>query len=606
MSRQNTSSSGDGDNHNNTSRPPFRVLHGHGQSEAQGQGNGDNRFSDHSSDRTLSQNTCATQTDSYMANGLDQGTNTKTNTQTQNSAQRTQTSNSTYVSPEYREQNPQYGQKEDKPVWSLTQPLPHVVRNRGGKKEKDDQGQSQDGKDKDMEKQNTQQSQPPDGGTPSGTYVSPDYYEHNPHYGEKKDEPTWSLAQPLPHVVRSGTREKNDNDNSPSGQSTPTCSCSAINRLTSRKSSKSKSQNKNENKNNRGKQVGDENAMNVNAPGSREPASAEPPAARPADNADEQGRREARQRTKDNREFFNRWGKARHYIRQELAEWLGMTIAMTLGLCAGLSTYTSASEAGSFGSLAPAWGFGFMIAIYISGGISGGHMNPAISISMWVWRGFPARRCATYTAAQVLGAITASGIAYALYHDAIVQLAASNGVPQVLTDAKQAMVVTPKSFVHPVAAFFVEFVGSAILIGAIMALGDDSNAPPGAGMQAFIIGILVTVLILALGFTTGGCFNPARDFGARVVVAMAGWGGTLFSEYHVWWIWGPWVADIAGGLFGGLMYDLIIFTGGESPVNYPPRRRRRAFLMKSRNTRARMGMGRRKIPDLERAVKENE
>ena len=57
---------------------------------------------------------------------------------------------------------------------------------------------------------------------------------------------------------------------------------------------------------------------------------------------------------------------------------------------------------------------------------------------------------------------------------------------------------------RPATAFFTEFLGSAILVGSILALGDDTNAPPGAGMQAFIIGIIITIVILALGYNTGG------------------------------------------------------------------------------------------------------
>ncbi|KAL4816225.1 aquaporin-like protein [Aspergillus spinulosporus] len=410
-------------------------------------------------------------------------------------------------------------------------------------------------------------------------YIDPDYRAHNPNYGKSQDAPVWSLTSPLPHVVRNGRWGKKKKPPQDHGEEEDT-------------------------------QDGGEGTErgysrpNANAP--REPASEEAPAFEPPDRADQEGKAEAQEATDDNRDFFNHWGMIRHYIRRELAEWLGMTVAMLLGLCAGLSTFTSSNQAGSFPSLAAAWGFGFMVAIYLAGGISGGHLNPAITISMWIWRGFPARRCLTYTIAQVIGAITAAGIAYALYHDAIVQLAASSNVPQSQTDVKQAMVVTPKPFVQPVASFFTEFVGSAILIGTILALGDDSNAPPGAGMQAFIIGIIITVLVLALGYTTGGCFNPARDFGARLVTVMAGWGGQMFTEYHIWWLWGPWVADILGGLFGGFMYDLIIFTGGESPINYTPKRRKRAFILKNRNARARMGMGQEKIPDLERAAQEFE
>jgi aquaglyceroporin related protein len=123
---------------------------------------------------------------------------------------------------------------------------------------------------------------------------------------------------------------------------------------------------------------------------------------------------------------------------------------------------------------------------------------------MSVFRGFPAKKCIQYIAAQLLGAITAGGIAYAIYHDAILEVAAASNLPQNASVAAQAMITSPKSFVHPATAFFTEFLGSAILFGAIVALGDDTNAPPGAGMQAFILGILISVVVLALGYNTGG------------------------------------------------------------------------------------------------------
>lgn len=87
---------------------------------------------------------------------------------------------------------------------------------------------------------------------------------------------------------------------------------------------------------------------------------------------------------------------------------------------------------------------------------------------------------------------------------------------------------------------------------------------------------------------------------------MAGWGGHLFREKHAWWVWGPWVAGITGGLFGAFIYDLTMFTGGESPINYPPRRRKRALLMKEKTWRERLGIGRHKVGDLEKAARDNE
>ncbi|KAJ5408550.1 hypothetical protein N7509_002433 [Penicillium cosmopolitanum] len=370
----------------------------------------------------------------------------------------------------------------------------------------------------------------------SNAYIGDQYMAYNPQYGKQDENPTWSLAQPLPHIVRPGMQhgalpedQKEDAESLKNGHGA---------------------------------------------------------AGHQAQDKSEYG-------------FFNSWSRIRHYLREPLAEWLGTTVAMTIGLCATLSNFTSSGQAGSYTSQSIAWGFGFMAAIYMTGGISGGHLNPAFSIAMSIFRGFPARKCIQYIAAQLLGAITAGGIAYAIYHDAILEVVATSMLPQNASVAATAMITAPKSFVHPATAFFTEFLGSAILFGAIVALGDDTNAPPGAGMQAFILGILISVVVLALGYNTGG------DFGPRLVALMAGWGGQLFREYHAWWVWGPWCADISGALFGAFIYDLAIFTGGESPINYPPRRRKRAWRVRKLNLRKKLGLGpRKKTKDLENSVSE--
>ena len=101
-------------------------------------------------------------------------------------------------------------------------------------------------------------------------------------------------------------------------------------------------------------------------------------------------------------------------------------------------------------------------------------------------------------------------------------------------------------------------------------------------------------------------FNPARDFGPRLVALMAGYGGHIFRDYGGWWFWGGWVASITGAIAGAMMYDIFIFVGGESPVNYPPRRRHRAKLQKETKWRRWLGIGKGKVPDLEGQIKDCE
>ncbi|ODM23354.1 hypothetical protein SI65_00943 [Aspergillus cristatus] len=399
---------------------------------------------------------------------------------------------------------------------------------------------------------------------PQGVYVSPEYLQNDPNYDKLHDEPLWSLAQPFPRVVRPGMRIRGDKGEEVVATQTGT------------------------------------------------PEEAQETAASPEKHDAEfgkEGKEEdpAHKVSKPQRgDFFNTWGRIRNVFREFLGELLGATIALLIGLCASLSRVTSQEQAGTFESQSWAWGFGFMVGIYVAGGISGGHLNPAISIALSVFRGLPVRLCVQYVFAQILAALASGGIAYGIYYNSILHIASVNQeTPAQIMDS--VFYTMPKQWVHPAAAFFNEFVGTGILVCTILALGDHTNAPPGAGMQAFLVGLLIMILCVALGYNTGGCFNPARDFGPRLFALMAGYGGRLFTQQHAWWVWGSWVADIAGALFGAFIYDLFIFTGGESPVNYPPIRRRRAFTVKKAKLKSKLlGRKRHETADIEAALGEDE
>lgn len=62
----------------------------------------------------------------------------------------------------------------------------------------------------------------------------------------------------------------------------------------------------------------------------------------------------------------------------------------------------------------------------------------------------------------------------------------------------------------------------------LLALGDDTNAPPGAGMNAFILGLLVSVLMFCSAYQTGLALNPARDLGPRIIAVAVGYPTSIF------------------------------------------------------------------------------
>lgn len=264
-----------------------------------------------------------------------------------------------------------------------------------------------------------------------------------------------------------------------------------------------------------------------------------------------------------------KWSEIRTRFREPLAELLAVIIQLTLGFCADLAATTSNNTGDT---TAWAWGLATMVGIYISGGISGAHLNPALSVTLWIYRGFPLRKIPIYVFAQILGAFIAALIAFGIYQEGIIHYGGSNlanggTVNDFVTSRRFDWMTAPT-------AFFNEFVATAILSATVMALGDDSNAPPGAGMNSLIIGLVITVIIMAFGHNTGAACNPSRDFGPRLALLALGYGDSLFTSAY--WFYGPWVACTTGAIVGAGLYDFAIFTGGESPINYPSHKMKRA------------------------------
>lgn len=267
------------------------------------------------------------------------------------------------------------------------------------------------------------------------------------------------------------------------------------------------------------------------------------------------------------------WSVIRTHHREALAEALGVYVQLTIGFCADLSVTLAA--AGDPNSTAWAWGLATMMAIYVSGGVSGAHLNPAITIMLWFFRGFPKNKMPEYFAAQFIAAFCAGLTAYGLYYDSIREYLLTNTdvgiVNSFVTNQRQV-------WIGPATAFFNEFLGTVILVINILALGDDQNAPPGAGMNSLIIGLIITCLCITFGYSTGAAFNPSRDFGPRLALLALGYSNDLFLDPY--WFYGPWAGAVSGALIGAFLYDFFIFTGGESPVNYPLERTQRAMRLK--------------------------
>jgi glycerol uptake facilitator protein len=247
--------------------------------------------------------------------------------------------------------------------------------------------------------------------------------------------------------------------------------------------------------------------------------------------------------------FFHRGEGMVSVISMYLAEFLGTMLLIIFGdgAVATAVLKKSKGENGGWITITAGWGLGVAIAVYVTGWISGGHINPAVtiaqaSIGMFSWSLVPG-----YIAAQVAGAFVGAVLVYLAYmdhfratEDPATKLAVFSTGPQIRNLASN---------------FVTEVIGTAILVVGVLGVTNENNQIGALG--ALTVGILVWVIGLSLGGPTGYAINPARDLGPRIAHALlpipkkgsSDWGYGLVVP-----IFGP----IVGGLIGAWAYQAFL------------------------------------------------
>ncbi|KAF7364987.1 hypothetical protein MVEN_00369600 [Mycena venus] len=287
----------------------------------------------------------------------------------------------------------------------------------------------------------------------------------------------------------------------------------------------------------------------------------------------------------------NAWSKYRLYIREYVAEFLGVCILIIFGTGVDcqvvLSTVTgvASSQKGSYLSISFGWGIGTAMGVWVSGGISGGHINPAVTIALATYRGFPWKKVPGYILAQVLGGLVGAALVYANYYHAINIF---EGGPHVRTLAtaslsgsllmlfvsffgsrNQDLLVLKLDYMTAVSCFFSEFLATAVLLVVVLAINDKKNMPAPPGLAPLVLFILILGIGASLGMETAYAINPARDLGPRLLTSMVGYGKQVYTFRNHYWLWCPIIAPILGAQAGSMFYDAFIYTGEESPFNRP-------------------------------------
>ena len=251
--------------------------------------------------------------------------------------------------------------------------------------------------------------------------------------------------------------------------------------------------------------------------------------------------------------------------RELLAEFFGTFILIVFGVGVVAQVVLSKGAAGTL-SINIAWGLAVTMGCYVAAGVTGAHLNPAVTLALAVHRRFPWNKVLPYSLAQLAGAFIASAVVFVTYHEAL--NAFDSGIRQVVGPQGTAGIwaTYPQPFLSVFPGGFIDqVVGTALLVGVIFAITDTRNSPAPAGLAPVVVGLLVLLIGATYGFNSGYAINPARDLGPRLFTFVAGWGGDVFRAGNGWW-WVPIVAPCVGGVVGGWAYDFFVGSRFQTAV----------------------------------------
>lgn len=302
---------------------------------------------------------------------------------------------------------------------------------------------------------------------------------------------------------------------------------------------------------------------------------------------------------------ISKWSAVKqYYLKEFLAEWLGTMMMVFFGHCVDIQVNAGAqiqrneyfaavaelnrtkavsndtlqilntmpllvttTPSGTYNDIPMGWASAVVMGYFSAGGsaISGAHLNPAATITTFVFRGFPAKKIPIYLAGQLMGGFCAGMLSYIFYKRVIME-----GYPNWYESETVAsfFVTYPRPYLSTERQITSEFMCTAAMQLCVFALTDPYTSLA-ADVFPLVLFLMAFVVNSSMSFQTGSAMNTARDLGPRLALWALGFDRKNLWIHHHRYFWVPMIVPFWGSMIGAFIYDFFIYQGHESPVNWP-------------------------------------
>ena len=230
-----------------------------------------------------------------------------------------------------------------------------------------------------------------------------------------------------------------------------------------------------------------------------------------------------------------------------MAEMVGTLLLILLGdgVVANVVLKNSKGSNSGWMVITTAWAFAVAIPALIFGSYSGAHFNPALTIAFAVIGNLEWSLVPIYIAGQFIGAFLGATLVFIQYYD---QFKATDNKAD-----KLGVFATIPAVRNTTLNLISEIIGTAVLVFGILGIGAQDIA---SGLGTLFVGLLIWVIGLSLGGTTGYAINPVRDLAPRIAHALLPIPDKGDSDWGYAWI--PVIGPIIGGVLGALIYTMLV------------------------------------------------